>query len=72
MDAGKGVRSGAADRLRLSERTEQGCCASNKLAAGEGCLFVAKICRIMAGERNYIGLHGCTTGERVNRYKGIS
>ena len=26
----------------------------------------------MAVEGNYIGLHGCTTGERVNRYKGIS
>ena len=35
MDAGEGVRSGAAVRLRLFERAEQGRCASNKLAAEE-------------------------------------
>ena len=42
MDAGEGVRSGAADRLRLSERTERGCCASNKLAAGEAAFLLRK------------------------------
>ena len=42
MDAGEGARSGAADRQRVSERTERRCYASNKLAAVEAAFLLRK------------------------------
>lgn len=63
MDAGEGVRSGAADRLRLSERTEQGRCASNKLAASSA----ANLLRKYAGSEEVKGeLYRFTRLRRVN------
>ena len=41
-NTGGGARSGAADRQRVSERTERRCYASNKLAAVEAAFLLRK------------------------------